>query len=169
MTPGESSPWDVRLRAVLLLLAVFTAGAFVGAGIYRFADLDRAEERMPPPPPWRMFHELDLTPDQQTKIKAVFEQHRPKIDAILHEAFPKVHVIQEQIDADVSKLLTPQQNEKLKEIRKRRGPPRGDRMHHPGPPPGDMPFGMPDPNLPPPGLPPREVPNGAVPSAFPAP
>jgi hypothetical protein len=162
----------------LVLLAVFTAGAFVGAGIYRFALLDRPEEPMPPVPPWRMFHELDLTADQQTKIKAVFERYRPKIDAILHEAFPKVHAIQDQIDADVSKLLTPQQNEKLKEIRKRRGPHRGGRMFPPGPPPGDLPFGGPDPNLPPPGLPmgagappnwePPAGPSGA-PSAIPAP
>ncbi|MGC4067088.1 MAG: hypothetical protein QM784_21105 [Polyangiaceae bacterium] len=96
MTRGESSPWGVRMSAVLLLLSVFTAGAFVGAGIYRFALLDRPEEPMPPVPPWRMFHELDLTADQQTKVKAVFEQYRPKIDAIVHEAFPKVHAIQDR-------------------------------------------------------------------------
>jgi Spy/CpxP family protein refolding chaperone len=121
----ELSSWGVKLIATALLLAVFVAGAVSGAVFYRWARLDEPGERVPLPPGdlGRMLHELNLTSEQRTKMKAVFERHRPKLDAVLRETFPKVRAVQDEIDAELETLLTAEQRQRFTDMRKRRPPP----------------------------------------------
>ena len=63
---------------------------------------------------------LDLTPDQQAKVKAIFEQARPQIQAAREEAREKGKAIRENIRAQIRPILTPAQQQKYDAIKKAR-------------------------------------------------
>ena len=63
---------------------------------------------------------LDLTPDQQAKVKAIFEQARPQIQAAREEAREKGKAIRENIQAQIRPILTPAQQQKYDAIKKAR-------------------------------------------------
>lgn len=139
------SPRQIRLLTALLLLATFAVGVVTGAGI-----LFLLGPPMPPPPPPPPFFAplagLDLTPTQQRQARAIQERHRPELDALVREAFPRVRAINDQMRQELRAILTPAQRAKLDEMDARRPPP---------PPPGAPPFPPGGPGfLPPPGLPP---------------
>jgi hypothetical protein len=148
MTHDETSPRAIRLMTALLLVATFAAGTGAGAGIARWVGPDR---HGPLPP--RMFgpehfEELGLSADQREQARQISEQHRPELEAILRETFPKVRAINEQMEQELRDKLTAEQRAKLDQIKARRPPPPPPGSQFaPGPPPG--PFGMP------PGPPPR--------------
>lgn len=157
MERGETSPRTVRLMSAVLLVATFAAGAVTGAGVHRWAFNSQSSPRLPPPPmsaPLPL-HELDLTAEQRDKVHAVFERHRPELETILRDSFPRVRAVNEKIEAEVREVLTPEQRTKLDQLKARRpahhgppGPPPGapsgalsDQWAPPPPPPG--PWGMP--------------------------
>ena len=143
MSDSERSPRTVRLLTAVLLVATFAAGLLTGAGICYWTP-----DRQPPPPmlaplPLR---ELDLTEEQKDRVFAIIEKRRPELETILDETYPKVREINEEIEKDVRKVLTPEQRTRLDELKARRPPPpRG------GPPPGPPPHFS---NMPPLGPPP---------------
>ncbi len=60
----------------------------------------------------RMEHimeELDLTDDQRTRMQAIFRNHHDKMTAL-----------REQTEAEVSKILTPEQQAKLDKMKQKR-------------------------------------------------
>lgn len=63
---------------------------------------------------------LDLTPDQQAKVKAIFEQAKPQIQAAREEAREKGKAIRENIQAQIRPILTPAQQQKYDAIKKAR-------------------------------------------------
>jgi Spy/CpxP family protein refolding chaperone len=145
---------SVRLLTAVLLVATFAAGTVTGAGVCRWASPGPGHHGPPPPPGPLPFHELALTQDQSAKVHAIMELHRPELDAILRESYPKVRVVNEKIEREVQEVLTPEQRKKLDEIKARRPPPPPG---PPGPGPGPSgwnPNGPPPPFGPPPGPPP---------------
>src|SRR5438309_5688495 len=102
-----TEPTGRRARAIaaLVLTATFAAGVIAGAGATRaFAHPGfpfpggpggRPPFPMggPPGPPVEMFRELDLTPEQQTKVKAIFEANQARIGEVMRETFPKIRPI----------------------------------------------------------------------------
>ena len=144
MQPADASPVRLHLASGLVVLAIFLAGALSGAGLYRAL----AQPGRPPPPPregppprgappW--LRELDLTAEQETQARAILDKHRPALEAILHQQFPRVRAIEDQVQSELRALLSPAQQKRLDEIRARRpGPlrPDGPRpLHWDGPPP----------------------------------
>jgi Spy/CpxP family protein refolding chaperone len=83
-------------------------------------------------------HELDLTDKQEQDARAIFEKHRPELDAILRESFPRVRAVNDRIDAEIRALLTPEQQKKFDELRARR-PRHGPGRPGEGPGPGEPP------------------------------
>jgi uncharacterized membrane protein len=135
---ADPTPRRVRLLTALLLLGTFLAGGAAGAGVM-WLSRPLVEPCAPPPPPMPMpFHRLGLSADQTKAVQAIMDRHRPQLEAILKEGFPKVRAIHEAIDREVRPLLTDGQRRQLDELRARRPP---------GPPP---PFGPPPPGPPPP-------------------
>lgn len=127
----------LRLRAALLLAAMFVVGGFAGAGLVRLVG--------PQPPGFGAhdpFRHLELTREQRQQARAIMEKHRPALDAIVAETRPRVQAIQDQIDQELGAILTPEQKKRLAER------PR----HLPPPPHGPPGFGPPPspPNGPPP-------------------
>lgn len=135
MEPGEASPKRIRLLSAVLLLATFAAGTVTGAGVSRWASNAHGMHRPPPPMTAPLpLHELNLTPDQQQKVHAVIERHRPELETILRESFPRVRAVNDKIEEEVREVLTAEQRAKLDQLK-------AQRAAHPGPPPGPPPGG----------------------------
>lgn len=156
----ESNPRKIRLLSALLLVATFAAGAVTGAGILRFLG-------PPPGPPHHgpgappMFaplplEELELSADQKTKIRAILERHRPELEAILQESFPKVRAVNDKVEKEVRDVLSEEQQKELDELKRRRPPP--PRPGGPPPPPGGPPPPPGPEGFGPPGAPPPPPP-----------
>ena len=155
---------SMRFRAFALLAAMFVVGAFAGAGLVRFVD--RPHPMPPRPPGMELFSRLGLSPEQEVRARAIFEKHRPELDAIVRETMPRVRVVQETVDREMAEILTPEQARRFEELKRNMPPPgaggpgglggpdgpgRGP-GEGPGPMrPGQLPF--PRPPLPPPGDP----------------
>lgn len=63
---------------------------------------------------------LDLTPDQQAKIKAIFEQAKPQIQAARQESRQKMQAIRESTRSQIRPILTPAQQTKWDAMQKAR-------------------------------------------------
>lgn len=68
----------------------------------------------------RLTRALDLTPDQQAKVKAIFEQAKPQIQAAREEGRKKAQAIRENIQAQIRPILTAAQQQKFDAIQKAR-------------------------------------------------
>ena len=138
MTLATLPPRRLRLLTAGVLAATFALGAIAGGGIYRWVVADRllpADDL--PHGPWPL-HQLDLSDDQRARVRDIFERHRPKLDALLRESFPRVRAIHEQIDEEIGAVLTPEQRTRFDRLKESRpfpppglppppgqGPPRG--------------------------------------------
>lgn len=149
MKIDEKSPTKIRIVTALLLFGVFASGVITGAGLFHWLN--------PPPffrPPRGLpgpFSELGLSKEQEEKVVEIFEKHRPKLDAILQQTFPKARKVFDAIDQEVRTVLTAEQKKKFDTIKREKGPfpPIGSEPpfepHGPPPfgPPGGPPFGPP--------------------------
>ncbi len=172
----------LHLWTVLVLLAVFAAGAATGAG------LATALRPAPPAPPGQgprhgrppapdgmppFVSELGLDAGQQARVRAIVDAHRAELEAAVRETFPRIRAVQEKVETEIRAVLTPEQATRLDAIRSRRPPPPapGGPGMRPGPGPGTE--GPPHPpgvdgRGPPPGLPPAPPP-GSLPGEPPPP
>jgi hypothetical protein len=143
MPSNERSPRTVRLLTVAVIAGTFAAGFATGAGLYRWATVDYLRPLPPPPPllaPWVM-EQLDLSAPQKQKAHQILGRHRPKLEAIFRDTFPKVRAEKEQAEREIRAILSPEQRKKLDELQARRPrPPREKMPADFGPPPlhGDL-------------------------------
>lgn len=63
---------------------------------------------------------LDLTADQQAKIRPILEQAKPQIKAARHESRQKMKAIRDNIRSQIRPLLTAPQQQKWDAIQKAR-------------------------------------------------
>lgn len=63
---------------------------------------------------------LDLTPEQQAKIRPIIEQAKPQIAAARQESRQKIKAIRDNTRSQIRPLLTPPQQQKLDAIHKAR-------------------------------------------------
>jgi uncharacterized membrane protein len=134
MDAAEPSGRKVKLVSGLVMLGIFLAGAVAGAGVLVWLAPD---PRPPGPPIPAYLAELGLSPEQQRVAGQSFEKHRGEIDAIFREAFPRVRAINEQMEAELRAVLSPEQLKRLGELKARRpsGPPMPPGAGGFGPPP----------------------------------
>jgi len=120
--PAETPTRTLRLWTGLIVLAIFLVGAATGAGA---AHLFRPGGPMGPPghggPPFPPagaplppgLAGLDLTPEQEKTARALMEKHRPEMEAVLRETFPRFEAIRRQYEAELRPSLTEAQQRKL--------------------------------------------------------
>jgi hypothetical protein len=164
----QQTPRQIRLLTALLLFGTFVLGTLAGVGLSKWI---RMPPTLPPPAPFLPGPPgaLKLTPEQESKARAITERYRPQLEAIVREGFPRVKAINEKMEKELREILTAEQCKVLDELKARRPPlPPGGAMHggplgHGGPPPGagpppGFPGGAPPPwpalAPPPPGNPP---------------
>ncbi len=143
-------PSNTRTTAVVVVLAAFVAGLVVGiAG--ELVYLIHTHHYIPSHPGKsmtqrlvdRLDRELKLDPQQRTKIEAIVEARRRRIDTIWSSVRPAVMQEIDATNAEIEKVLKPDQLEKFKAIETRmrnrvgHGPGRHERMPPPPPPPHD--------------------------------
>ena len=139
----DTTVWRIHVLSGLLLLGTFLAGGAAGVGL-AYALRAPGHPRPPEPPPFpRQFQELGLSAAQQQQAEAIFARHRPELDAVLQESYPKVRAINERMEAELRAILTPEQAQRLDALKARRPP-------HP-PHGADFGRGPPEPGPPPPG------------------
>jgi Spy/CpxP family protein refolding chaperone len=66
----------------------------------------------------KMTGTLDLTAEQQAKIRPIIEQAKPQIAAIRQESRQKIKAVRDNIRSQIRPLLTPSQQQKLDAIQK---------------------------------------------------
>ena len=151
MATSERGSRRVRLVTGLVLAGVFAAGAVSGLGLARWLG-----PRAPPPPGppiMRAFHQLGLSAEQQRQTREILESHKPELEAILRETFPRVRAVNEQVSEELRAILTPEQARRLTRLEAQLPP----ETHPPGHPPpmGERPpqgRGPPPHGFPPPGM-----------------
>lgn len=138
--PPESTPRPPRgvpprLAAALVLLAVFALGAAAGV----LADRKLAprpwarEERSGRVPRWihrpasehrkywnRIHDQLGLTSEQRAAVDTLLSRRVRQLDEARHRMEPEMLRILQTTRAQIDSILTPQQRERLEEIRKER-------------------------------------------------
>jgi Heavy-metal resistance len=124
MTNQERTPRQIRLLTALLLFGTFLLGAVAGVGFYRFAALPMHPGAHPPHPPFLPGPPgaLQLTPEQNVKAREITDRYRPKLEALLREGFPRFQALNEEMEKEMRKILTPEQILKLDELKAQRPP-----------------------------------------------
>lgn len=138
MKDAVESLGRVRVQGIILLVLVFVIGGVVGAMVDRANPFrDRMPrgfgmDKIPDGPggnpgemPW-FFEKLDLTEDQRTQIRVIFEAHRPVIDSLMGETMPRIRALRDSAEAQITAILTPEQREKFERFSPRHRFPMGE-------------------------------------------
>jgi enoyl-CoA hydratase/carnithine racemase len=111
--------------ALMFLLGAFLAGGALGFSAERVIRADHARElRGSRAYRQRMAEELGLSPAQQASVDSLIEQKHRQIVALYKPVKPQLdsiallaHVVSDSTHAQIKRLLNPQQQRKLDEMR----------------------------------------------------
>ncbi len=135
-------------KVVFYLTAIFAAGSVSG---WVIGAKTAKQKMLTPPPPENigiqmrqdLTQKLELTPEQSEKVDAIFKRFSQEMRTLFESNMQRVRQSVTNRDAQISALLTPEQQAKFEELRKKRFEPQhGDRGHrrppmrgpgHPGP------------------------------------
>jgi hypothetical protein len=110
-----------RIRAITILIAVFLVGCLCGAGSLNFWAKNHgwAQSNMNGPrrggSPNSIFDQLQLTPDQQAKLKVILDESRGQIDAIRNGMRPQFDAVRDQTNLKISGILNEEQKKKFEQ------------------------------------------------------
>ncbi|HEV2721525.1 MAG TPA: hypothetical protein VG323_16000 [Thermoanaerobaculia bacterium] len=135
-----------RAVAALLIVGSLFAGIVLGIAGDR-AWLWHTHQFVPRHPPGfrsdRLVNHLDnqlhFTPQQKEAVKQIIDRHRQRIEAISANIRPQMRAEIDSTNAEIDKLLTPEQRAKFHDMQQRRMIHRGRGMERgfPPPPPPD--------------------------------
>jgi len=100
-----------RLAPVMLLVAAFALGAFVGGAATSLADRSHRHARGPSFIE-RLSKDLSLTTAQRDSVQAVLDRHQPAMDSLWQRMRPEFESERQLIRTDINALLTPEQQAK---------------------------------------------------------
>ena len=134
-----------RLWVGLFVAVVFVLGMAAGLGLARVVHVGPPfgmlfGPRRPPPPPTpammaeRLTRDLGLTAEQKAQLEVVLRQGSERLQRFHAETGEAYGKLRKELDADIERLLTPEQQTKFRERRPGPGP-RGGRPPRGGPPP----------------------------------
>ena len=116
-TGGVVPPKKRRLPGILLLLGVFLAGMLCGGGLAVLHVMHRIREGMQNPEMRtehiveRMSRQLDLTPEQQKRVRAILQTQEKELGKIRKESWPKVVARMDLTEKEIGDVLMPDQRE----------------------------------------------------------
>lgn len=133
---------NTRTTAIVVVIAAFVAGVFAGVG-GEFAWLVHNRRILPHPGSRnmtqrlvdRLDRELHFDDKQRTSVTTIIESHRKTIDATWASVRPQVEKEIDATNAEIEKVLTPEQREKFKALQAKMR----SRSRHGNPPPGPPP------------------------------
>jgi len=131
MKDGFESLGRVRVQGLALLAIAFVAGILGGMALERIRATHFAAAP-PAPVGWTLgrtglplgLNQLDLTPDQEQRIRTILEARRPVTDSLVRRTMPRLAAIHDSVRAEIRAVLTPEQQQQFDEL-ERRGMRRG--------------------------------------------
>lgn len=105
--------------AVNLFLIVLTVGNAVRAD-WSPANERSSSERAKGGHLEKLSQELNLTKDQEQKLKSIYESRDQRLQTLYSEFRSKRTALQDETDGKIEALLTAEQREKLKKIQEKR-------------------------------------------------
>jgi len=132
-TPSPSSP---RTTAFIVVIIAFVAGLFVGiAGdrLYFHHMFPGRRDFGPGRIVERLNRELHLTSAQKTQVQQIVDSHRAQIESLMTGVRPQIRKELDATNAEIEKVLTPDQRVQFEKMRMRMNGRRGGMP--PGPPP----------------------------------
>jgi Spy/CpxP family protein refolding chaperone len=109
-----------KILIALTLLVVFGLGVAAGVLGERYVVHKKyrrpAVERTHVPSLDAWSKELQLTPDQQAKIREIFKKNEERMKAYWSEGTNKLREIRKILKEEIDSLLTPEQKKKMEEI-----------------------------------------------------
>ncbi len=129
--------WRIALGLVLVFLAGAATGLFAGAWHARRAFSERHGRMMGERMRTHLEEALDLTPAQLQEVDPILRDMTQRLQTIRAETGQRVAQTMEESHRELARHLTPEQMEKLEEMRKRheRKPLRRRAARHRPPPP----------------------------------
>ncbi len=135
-TPS-TSPTSTRTTAVLVVVVAFIAGLFVGIAGDRFYLFRRGRFFPPRAAEFatrrmvdRLDRQLHLNPQQKVEIQKIIDQSRTRVEGIMGNVRPQLRQEIDSANAQIAKVLTPQQRQEFSKMRMRLpGPPHGRGRH----------------------------------------
>ncbi len=114
------------MKLKLISLTALTALTLGGAALAQGQDTEASPRHggrgMRHDPMEKMTDNLDLTPEQKTKIQPILDEARPKMEAIHRDAMQKSKAVMEDTMTKIRPMLTPDQQKKMDEAKNdRRG------------------------------------------------
>src|ERR1700748_3303281 len=79
-----------------------------------------------------MMDDLNLTPDQKTKVQPIIDQAQPQLESIRRDAMEKTKTVMDNTMSQIRPLLTPDQQKKLDDMKNDRRAFRGGHRHRQG-------------------------------------
>ena len=111
---NRSTTW-----AVVFLVATFAAGLAVGAGgralWVRYASAAAPERRGLDRMMDELNEELRLGPVQRDAVRAILQRHRTRMTAVWETVRPRFDSMRAQMDSEVTRQLTPEQQAKYRD------------------------------------------------------
>ncbi len=111
---NRSTTW-----AVVFLVATFAAGLAVGAGgralWVRYASAAAPERRGLDRMMDELNEELRLGPVQRDAVRAILQRHRTRMTAVWETVRPRFDSMRAQMDSEVARQLTPEQQAKYRD------------------------------------------------------
>ncbi len=112
-----------KLWVVLSLVAVFLIGITVGV----VGDRTYLGKKKPAPRPRQepfptlevISRELQLTPEQEEKIREIFKRSEERFEAFRKEVHIRLAQLRDQLKAEMDEVLTDEQEQKMKELMER--------------------------------------------------
>lgn len=121
-----------RMAPIMLLVATFALGAFLGGAATTLAKPHHARPSFLE----RLSKDLDLTAVQRDSIRAVLDRHQPAMDSLWQRMRPEFESERQMIRNDINAQLTPEQRAKyasliqrLDSLRRAGGPDRNRNGH----------------------------------------
>ena len=117
-----------KLGTVLALVAAFGLGAVAGGFGMRGYVLNRFVQDLHAPPgkarmQFRleaMSRKLDLSSDQQEKIRRIYESHEDERRQVFDRCAPEHRALKTRVDAEIRTVLSPEQQKKFDEFEEQR-------------------------------------------------
>ena len=107
------------IAAVLVLVLTFGAGFIGGAAVHHLLIAHR--ESIPPFAMHAMVNRLDrrldLTDAQRQQVEEILTRRRARINAMVTGVHPRVRAELEATNAEIAKILTPEQRAKFEKMR----------------------------------------------------
>lgn len=100
-----------KTLAVLLLVAVFLAGALAGWAFGSHSAMPHPGGRGPDAMAAFLTHRLRLSDAQRDSVRAIFARHDPEMRAILNDVRPRMDSLRAVLQAEIAAQLTPAQRE----------------------------------------------------------